>query len=116
MAEAGLPVTLEQPVSTVEVPVAVEGAAYRIAQEALTNVLRHAGPQATARVSVAVTDDRLVVAVRDTGRGGFPGRGAGITGMRDRAAAAGGTLAAGPESDAGFSVVATLPLSIVEDA
>lgn len=92
------------------VPVAVEIAAHRIVQEALTNVRRHTRG---AHASVALTraPDRLLVRVRDTGpRLGMQiGSGHGLLGMQERAAALTGTLHAGPDGD-GFQVSAALPL------
>jgi signal transduction histidine kinase len=94
---------------------AVDQAAYRIVQESLTNVLRHAGP-ASASVRVAYEADRLVVEVVDDGhaqevRGGGrpPGTGHGIAGMRERALALGGQLEAGTRTGGGFRVSASLP-------
>jgi signal transduction histidine kinase len=93
-----------------EVPAELDRAAYRIAQEALTNVRRHAGPDATATVTLGYRPDALVVRVVDDGPGGAPGEdGNGIAGMRARAAALGGTLTAGPGPTGGFQVEATLP-------
>jgi signal transduction histidine kinase len=99
-------------------PPAVDRAAYRIAQEALTNALRHAGP-ASAVVTVRYEPDRLLVEVLDDGRGGEksdgeaePGGGHGIGGMRERALALGGTLEAGPDPRGGFRVCASLPVGI----
>jgi signal transduction histidine kinase len=96
-------------------PPAVDTAAYRIIQESLTNVLRHAGP-ATATVEVAVRDDRLCVRVGDNGLGlvaprprGAPA-GHGLIGMRERAASVGGRLDAGPGEAGGFEVRASLPV------
>ncbi len=87
----------------------VGAAAYRIVQESLTNVLRHADAE-RASVTVRSADGELVVAVTDRGRGGDPGGdGTGIRGMRERTAALGGTFEAGPTTD-GFRVVARLPL------
>ncbi|HYX43492.1 MAG TPA: sensor histidine kinase [Acidimicrobiales bacterium] len=92
-------------------------AAYRIVQEALTNVARHAGARtATVRVAYGATD--LVVEVDDDGRGPVAGRGladdagtgSGIAGMRERAAALGGDLYAGPRPGGGFRVRVRLPL------
>jgi signal transduction histidine kinase len=94
---------------------AVDQAAYRIVQESLTNVLRHAGA-ASASVRVAYEPNRLVVEVVDDGRareagdgGGSPGTGHGIAGMRERALAFGGQLEAGKRPGGGFRVRASLP-------
>jgi signal transduction histidine kinase len=94
---------------------AVDQAAYRIVQESLTNVLRHAGPT-SASVRVAYEPDGLVVEVVDDGRagepgggGGSPGSGHGIAGMRERALALGGQLEAGRRAGGGFRVRASLP-------
>jgi signal transduction histidine kinase len=86
----------------------VELAAYRIVQEALTNVTRHAQAH-TVTVRVAY-DDGLVVEVTDDGIGGPAGSGNGIVGMRERAAALGGSVEAGPLAGGGFLVRAHLPI------
>ena len=138
LADAGLPVTLSTvgTPSAGELPVAVDLAAYRVVQEALTNVLRHAG-RATADVRIEHRPDALVVEVTDTGgaataapgRGGAPpghrgrgpepgpgdpaasGGGSGIAGMRERVGALGGVLRAGPRpGGGGFQVHAVIPL------
>jgi signal transduction histidine kinase len=113
MAEGGLPVEVAVTGERASLPAAVDLAAYRIVQESLTNVVRHAGP-ATATVRVGYQPDALVVEVADTGRGRPSGAarpgGHGIAGMRERAAAVGGTLQAGPSGDGGFLVRARLPL------
>jgi len=99
----GLDRTPEEPTGAV---------AYRVVQESLTNVLRHAGPT-TAEVTIAQDDDRLVVCVQDRGRGvtGEPrGSARGLAGMRRRVEAAGGSFAAGPRDDRGFRVEARLPM------
>ncbi|WP_067453367.1 sensor histidine kinase [Actinomadura macra] len=94
-------------------------AAFRIVQESLTNVTRHAGPgPVTARVRIAYGEREIEVRVEDDGRGAslldeHPG-GSGIRGMRERAAALGGTFDAGPRTGGGFAVRARLPLT--EDA
>jgi signal transduction histidine kinase len=108
---SGLPVTLVAPVGPVDLPPELDRTAYRIIQEALTNVLRHAGAHATARVSVERGPDQVDLLVVDTGRGGPPARrdGRGIDGMRARAEALGGTLAAGPGRQGGFEVRASIP-------
>jgi signal transduction histidine kinase len=115
---AGLPtrvVVLGQPRS---LPPTVDRAAYRIVQEALTNVLRHAGP-ASAAVTVRYERDRLVIEVLDDGRGadrshGGPaaGGGHGIAGMRERALALGGELDVGSRPTGGFRVRVALPVGV----
>jgi signal transduction histidine kinase len=92
-------------------PPAVDLACYRIVQESLTNVVRHAGAS-HATVTVAADGDALVVEVTDDGTGTpASGNGArqGIVGMRERARALGGTLLAGPAPEGGFRVSARLP-------
>ncbi|HEX6569931.1 MAG TPA: sensor histidine kinase [Acidimicrobiales bacterium] len=91
-------------------PAGVDLAAFRIAQEALTNVVRHA-EAARATVRVHRTDDELEVRVDDDGLGAAHGAtGRGIAGMRERASALGGTLEAGPRPGRGFRVRARFPL------
>jgi signal transduction histidine kinase len=96
---------------TVPPPVAL--AAYRIVQESLTNVVRHASG-AAATVAIRQDGDDLLVEISNGAASGSgepgDGAGAGLPGMRERAAALGGTLAAGPRPGGGFEVRATLPL------
>jgi signal transduction histidine kinase len=94
-----------------ELPPAVDLAAYRVVQESLTNVVRHAGP-ARATVRVAYGDAGVEVEVSDDGNGApaLSGGGHGIAGMRERVAALGGELRAGPRPQGGFQVWARLPL------
>jgi signal transduction histidine kinase len=95
-------------------PVGVDRAAYRIVQEALTNVSRHAGPAASASVHVGYLAEELVVQVEDDGEaepGSSPVPGVGMTGMRERVAGLGGRLRAGPRPEGGFVVRAELPLA-----
>jgi len=103
----GLSVSLVIDGPTDLVPAAVGTAAYRIVQESLTNVIRHAGAT-TARVMVRAGSDRsLAVEVCDDGTGapaGAAGTGVGIRGMRERAASTGGRLDAGPGRNGGFVV------------
>ncbi|HZN18728.1 MAG TPA: sensor histidine kinase [Micromonosporaceae bacterium] len=98
-------------------PPEVDRAAYRIVQEALTNVRRHAGDGASATVTIEYADGELRVTVDDDGRAapGLSGveSGNGIPGMRERAAALGGDLSAGPRPGGGFRVRARLPLEEV---
>lgn len=94
-------------------PASVDLTAYRIIRESLTNVHKHAGPDARAEVRVARADGAVEVTVRDDGlgvRATAPGGGHGLIGMRERGAALGGTCHAGPRPDGGFQVRARLPL------
>jgi signal transduction histidine kinase len=111
ITQAGVPVDLHVEGERSDVPHGVELTAYRIVQEALTNVLKHAGP-ATARVMVACEPGVVCVEVVDDGRGvdgRSDGTGHGLLGMRERVAVYGGTLEAGIRSSGGFRVVARLP-------
>ncbi|WP_199517112.1 sensor histidine kinase [Nucisporomicrobium flavum] len=132
----GVPVTVEVEGSLAGLPAAVDLAGYRIVQEALTNVLRHAGT-ASAEVRLRRDDEQLTVSVTDTGSSspgfsspgvssagssssgssaaGFsgadgPAAGHGLAGMRERVGALGGSLSAGPGPDGGFQVTATIPV------
>ena len=105
---SGLNVHLDRPLPAPPLPAAVELAAYRIVQEALTNVTRHAGAR-TVTVRLGY-DEGVTVEVLDDGAGGRGPAGNGITGMRERATALGGTLDAGPSPGGGFRVVARLPV------
>ena len=84
---------------------------YRIVQEALTNTLKHAGPEATADVTIDYTGGAVDVQITDTGRGTAAGSsdGQGLHGMRERAAVYDGTLHAGPAPSGGWQVEAHLP-------
>jgi len=93
------------------IPIAVGQAGFRIVQEALTNVMRHAAAS-RARVNLHVEADILHVEVTDDGNAGTPtGDGHGLRGMRERAAALGGDVTAGPAERGGWHVHARLPLS-----
>jgi signal transduction histidine kinase len=86
---------------------------YRVAQEALTNVRKHAGERAEADVRLRYLDDRVELEITDTGVGrGLAARGTGLgqVGMRERIAAVGGTLETGPRSRGGYLVRAGIPL------
>ncbi|MFC8918615.1 sensor histidine kinase [Streptomyces sp. NPDC047821] len=118
---AGVPAELSMPAELGPVPQAVDLSAYRIVQEALANVVRHA-PGAPTRVSVTVADGRLTVLVVNgpCGEAGSPletsGTGHGLVGMRERVRLTGGTLDTGPLPDGGFRVAARLPLDTEEPA
>ena len=94
-------------------PAGTDLTAFRIVQESLTNVTRHAGP-ASATVLVRYGPDDLTVRVDDDGRGpaaaAGPGNGNGIRGMHERVAALGGELTTGPRPGGGFRVQARLPI------
>jgi signal transduction histidine kinase len=88
----------------------VDASAYRIVQEALTNALRHAG-DANVRLSVRRVGERLEIEVLDDGPGSpAAGEGHGIAGMRERAAALGGTFHAGRMPGGGWCVSSVLPV------
>ena len=110
---AGLETAFTVTGDPVRLPAAVDLAAYRIVQESLTNTIRHAGP-ATAAVSLSYREDELQIEVTDTGQGppaGATSAGHGLAGMRERAAAVGGTLQAAPGPGGGYRVAARLPLT-----
>lgn len=90
-------------------PADLELAAYRVVQEAVTNVARHAGVD-SCRVTLDHGPEALTVEVVDDGRGGAPGAGFGLAGMGERVAAFGGTLDAGPRPEGGWRVTARLPV------
>jgi signal transduction histidine kinase len=113
-----LPVSLHTEGQINGLPPGVELSAYRVVQEALTNVRRHAGRVDRVHVAVTHAVDGLVVEVTDDGRGGsshpdshLAEAGFGITGMRERVSMFGGSLKAGPQQGGGWRVRATFPLS-----
>jgi signal transduction histidine kinase len=117
VSAAGLAVAVAETGDARPVPPQIDRAAYRIIQEALTNVRRHAGSAATATVAVRYDRETLTIQVIDDGQGaadpgvadgGEPGNG--IVGMRERALALGGEVRTGPRAEGGFEVVAKLPL------
>jgi signal transduction histidine kinase len=112
-AAGGLAVRTEIAGTLERLPASVDLAAFRILQEALTNVIRHA-ETSNATVRVVHDGEVLVLEVEDDGRGlssnGGAGLGTGIQGMRERAAALGGAVEAGPRPGGGFRVLARLPL------
>ena len=117
---AGLPVTVTVTGTVRPLPPEADQAAYRIVQEALTNVSRHAG-QASASVHLHYGPQALSIQVDDDGNGSRlagagngngtrpPGPGLGLVGMRERVSALGGELQAGPQDGGGFQVRAELP-------
>jgi signal transduction histidine kinase len=132
---AGLQTTLTVTGEPFPLPAAVDLAAYRIVQESLTNVIRHAGP-ATAAVVLSYRPDELGIDVTDTGRGpadsppstasatstpsasavsaastAIGTTGHGLAGMRERAATVGGTVLTGPGPGGGYHVTARLPVN-----
>jgi signal transduction histidine kinase len=117
VTKAGLAVKLQVNGTRPPLPARVDLSAYRIVQEALTNVVKHAGP-ACAQVVVGYGDQDVTVEVIDDGRGamapvgdGRMGTGHGLIGMRERVQAFGGDLEVGPRSGGGFRVAARLPLA-----
>ncbi|MEU9117314.1 sensor histidine kinase [Streptomyces sp. NPDC048483] len=113
---AGLAVDVTTAGTRVALPPGADLAAFRIVQEALTNIVRHSGSR-TARVLLRYAPGALEVQVDDDGpataAAGEPaGGGNGLVGMRERAAALGGTVEAGPRPDGGFRVRARIPLAV----
>ena len=111
---AGLPVDLEMDDSLEDLPQALGLSVFRLVQEALTNVLKHAGPGSSAAVRIRRDPQQLLIEVLDDGQGTDPasdGQGHGLTGMRERMAVFGGTLQAGPLPSRGFRVRASVPLT-----
>lgn len=116
MADAGLQVVLEVDGEPTELSAGVDLSAYRIVQESLTNVIRHAGPDVHAVVHLTYTPDALEITVADNGRGASEGLGAeqsghGLVGMEERAALLGGSMVAGPRAGGGYHVHATIPMA-----
>lgn len=111
---AGLTVDITTEGTPATLPPGTDLAAFRIVQEALTNIVRHSGSR-TARLLLRHTPGALEIRVDDdgpaTGGAGEPGGGNGLIGMRERAAALGGTVEAGPRPDGGFRVRARIPLT-----
>jgi signal transduction histidine kinase len=115
LRRSGLAVSVRIAGERPAVPPGLDLTAYRIVQEALTNVLKHAGP-ATVNVTIDYHPDSVCIDVADNGRGastapadGVPGDGHGLLGMRERVAVFGGRLDAGSRAGGGFRVTATLP-------
>ena len=93
----------------------IELAVYRVVQEALTNVLKHAGPATSGTVRLTYGSDELTVEITDDGRGATTalsagGAGHGLIGMRERVEIYGGTFSAAPRAGGGYGVQAALPV------
>jgi signal transduction histidine kinase len=110
-ADAGVRVDVRLSGEQRPLPADIDLSAYRIVQEALTNVVRHAGA-GHCRVAIDYGDEELSVEVVDDGRGAKNGlaHGFGLVGMRERVGLLHGQLIAGPRPEGGFRVAATLPL------
>ncbi len=114
---AGLPTTfavIGEPAQ--DPPPLVQVNLYRIAQEALTNARRHAGPHATADVRLRFETDAIELEVANTGRSGSKTPGLGQLGMRERAAVSGGTIEIGPRARGGYLVRVRVPATESEIA
>ncbi|PXX61097.1 signal transduction histidine kinase [Nocardia tenerifensis] len=112
ISKAGVEVTVHRHGDIDVAPVVAE-AAYRIAQESLTNVVRHAGA-GRATIDLRITKGELTLTITDPGGGGVRhdhGSGRGLDGMRERATRLGGRLDAGPTREGGFRVEARLPVN-----
>jgi signal transduction histidine kinase len=114
---SGLRIVLRRDEAIGAIPAVVQAAAFRILQESLSNVARHA-PNAAATITLRVDDGELRVEVHDDGTppAAPPGHGHGIVGMRERALSVGGSVHAGPAPDGGWRVTATLPVTDVRAA
>ncbi|WP_149263014.1 sensor histidine kinase [Actinomadura sp. K4S16] len=106
--DAGVAVDVRTAGEPRPLPPDVDLSAYRIVQEAVTNVVRHAGTD-RCRVTVGYGDGDLAVEIEDDGRGGVVGTGYGLVGMRERVALLCGEFAAGPRPGGGFRVAARIP-------
>jgi signal transduction histidine kinase len=116
---AGLPVTLTVRGDCRALAPGLDLTAYRLIQEGLTNALRHAVAPTQVAVSVECDEEEVRICVRDDGVGGVPPGtepAHGLLGMRERVSVYGGTLSAGPATDRGFELIASLPAETpVED-
>jgi signal transduction histidine kinase len=112
LRQSGLPVNFRVEGDPAPLPQAVDLSAYRVVQEALTNTLKHAHAS-QAEVALRWQEQTLEVEIHDDGVGSASsnGTGHGIVGMQERLALLGGTLAAGPATEGGFTVLARFPLA-----
>ncbi|GAA1719368.1 hypothetical protein GCM10009765_79680 [Fodinicola feengrottensis] len=113
--DTGMPVDFSVDGVVRALPPTIDVSAYRIAQEALTNVVKHAGPDPCAAVRLRYEDSQILLEVTDHGTGPTepiePGHG--VRGMRERAALLGGDLEVGPKPDGGYRVWVRLPTTVV---
>ena len=112
--EAGVATNLVVRGDVRDLPPGIELAAFRVVQEALTNVLKHAGPTAGATVTIEYRTDDVVIDISDNGRGAVSGLsdaggGNGLIGMGERVEVYGGSLAAGPRTGGGYAIRVVLP-------
>ena len=113
LANTGADVTLTEADLPDHLAAAVDLSAYRIVQESVTNIIKHAGPNPDVDITVAIDDDRLVIDITnttETASAGLPTSGYGIVGMTERAALLGGTLTVAPQPPNRYRVNARLPL------
>ncbi|MET3807462.1 signal transduction histidine kinase [Nakamurella sp. UYEF19] len=110
--QTGVAVSMTLSGDRIALPAGLGLTIYRLVQEALTNVLKHAGPVATASVALEYRPGVVEISVTDDGRGGAsePGFGHGLLGMRERVWLQGGRLAVGPRTGGGYRVHASFPL------
>ncbi len=111
--EGGIEVSFVTTGTPRPLPIGAGLALYRIAQEGLTNVLKHAGPIAAAFLQLTWDDDAVTLTVSDDGRGAAAhndGTGSGLQGMTERATVFGGSLTAGPKAGGGYLLRVRLPL------
>ena len=118
-ADAGIATKLVVNGQRRELAPGIELAAFRIVQEALTNVLKHAGQRASATVTISYASDAVTIEINDDGRGAVSsltnaGGGNGLIGMRERVEIYGGELSAGPRTGGGYTVRAVLPTDDTE--
>lgn len=117
VADTGMAVNYNVTGNPQPLPTAIGLSTYRIVQEALTNALKHAGPTATVNVTLDHSPDEITITITDNGHGATTkpqnpaSVGHGIIGMKERVALFGGHLEAGPRTNGGFRVAATIPTS-----
>ncbi len=113
LEDLGHRVTHVHETGSAELPAVVATSAYRIVQEATTNIIKHAGPSLNVSITIGHGDAGLDIRVTDDGRGAAASttEGHGLTGMNERVEVLGGTLRSGPRVGGGFEVVASIPTS-----